>query len=259
MTDAETRPESASVLTVRSVLIWGLLAGLVGGLLAFGFAAAFGEPSVDRAIAIEEAGAPASESHGHGAEPAAEEEEGFTRAFQSTVGLGIGSVVFGLGLGGLFGLAFAFAYGRIGTRTPGSTALAVAGVGYVAVVLVPFLTYPANPPAVGSADTIGDRTALFFAMIGISVVLVIAGTVLARSLTPRLGGFTATAVSVLGYVVVVTAVAKLLPSFQEIPKDFPADLIWDFRIASLGTSAVLWATIGTTFATLMSRSLRRTP
>ncbi|WP_312880497.1 CbtA family protein [Actinokineospora xionganensis] len=256
---SETRPESASAaLTVRSVLIWGLLAGLVGGLLAFGFAAAFGEPSVDRAIELEEAaGAPAGESHGH-AEGAAEEEEGFTRAFQSTVGLGIGSVVFGLGLGGLFGLAFAFAYGRIGTRTPGSTALAVAGIGYVAVVLVPFLTYPANPPAVGSADTIGDRTALFFAMIGISVVLVIAGTVLARSLTPRLGGFTATAVSVLGYVVVVTAVAKLLPSFQEIPKDFPGDLIWDFRIASLGTSAVLWAAIGVTFAVLMTRSLRRT-
>ncbi|WP_228770198.1 CbtA family protein [Actinokineospora alba] len=240
------------------MLIWGLLAGLVGGLLAFGFAAAFGEPSVDRAIAIEEAGAPAhSDGHSH-AEPAAEEEEGFTRAFQSTVGLGIGAVVFGLGLGGLFGLAFAFAYGRIGTRTPGSTALAVAGIGYVAVVLVPFLTYPANPPAVGSADTIGDRTALFFAMIGISVVLVIAGTVLARSLTPRLGGFTATAVSVLGYVVVVTAVAKLLPSFQEVPAGFPGDLIWDFRVASLGTSAVLWATIGITFATLMTRSLRRT-
>lgn len=256
----ETRPESvSSTLTVRSVLIWGLLAGLVGGLLAFGFAAAFGEPSVDRAIAIEEAGAPAhSDGHSHAAEPAAEEEEGFTRAFQSTVGLGIGAVVFGLGLGGLFGLAFAFAYGRIGTRTPASTALAVAGIGYVAVVLVPFLTYPANPPAVGSADTIGDRTALFFAMIGISVVLVIAGTVLARSLTPRLGGFTATAVSVLGYVVVVTAVAKLLPSFQEVPAGFPGDLIWDFRVASLGTSAVLWAAIGVTFAALMTRSLRRT-
>nr|WP_054055780.1 CbtA family protein [Alloactinosynnema sp. L-07] len=245
---------------MRSLLIWGLLAGLVGGLLAFGFAAAFGEPSVDRAIAIEEAGAAA---HPHGETPAAEpehghaEEEGFTRAFQSTVGLGIGAVLYGLGVGGLFGVAFAFAYGRLGTRTPRATALALAGIGFVAVVLVPFLTYPANPPAVGNPDTIEERTALFFAMIAISLALVVAAVAVSRSLTPRLGGFTAATVATVGYLVIVTAVAKVLPGFQEVPEGFPGDLIWNFRIASLGTSAVLWGAIGVTFAVLMHRSLQR--
>ncbi|CRK57407.1 Predicted cobalt transporter CbtA [Alloactinosynnema sp. L-07] len=251
---------AAPALTMRSLLIWGLLAGLVGGLLAFGFAAAFGEPSVDRAIAIEEAGAAA---HPHGETPAAEpehghaEEEGFTRAFQSTVGLGIGAVLYGLGVGGLFGVAFAFAYGRLGTRTPRATALALAGIGFVAVVLVPFLTYPANPPAVGNPDTIEERTALFFAMIAISLALVVAAVAVSRSLTPRLGGFTAATVATVGYLVIVTAVAKVLPGFQEVPEGFPGDLIWNFRIASLGTSAVLWGAIGVTFAVLMHRSLQR--
>ncbi|WP_436497666.1 CbtA family protein [Actinokineospora sp. HUAS TT18] len=244
---------------MRSLLVWGLLAGLVGGLLAFGFASAFGEPSVDRAIAIEEAGGAA---HPHEPGTPAEHEhetegEGFSRPFQSTVGLGIGAVVYGLGLGGLFGVAFAFAYGRIGTRTPRATALALAGIGFVAVVLVPFLTYPANPPAVGNADTIQERTGLFFAMIAISLVAAVAAIVLSRSLTARLGGFTAATAAAVGYLVVVTAVAKVLPGFQEVPEGFPGDLIWDFRIASLGTSAVLWGAIGVTFALLMHRSLRR--
>jgi hypothetical protein len=39
---------------VRTLLIWGIVVGIVVGLLAFGFAKAFREPQVDRAIAFEE-------------------------------------------------------------------------------------------------------------------------------------------------------------------------------------------------------------
>ena len=45
-----------------------------------------------------------------------------------------------------------------GRLTPGQSTALVAAVGFVAVALVPFLKYPATPPAVGNADTIGDRT-----------------------------------------------------------------------------------------------------
>ncbi|SES16665.1 CbtA family protein [Actinokineospora terrae] len=263
LTETDAPPASAT-LTVRSLLVWGLLAGLIGGLLAFGFASAFGEPSVDAAIAIEEAGAGHSHGddhatqgeHGHGAEPA--EEEVVSRAFQSTGGLGIGAVAYGLGLGGLFSLAFAFAYGRVGSLSPRATSLAVAGLGYLAVVLVPFLTYPANPPAVGNPDTIGDRTGLYFGMIAISLALLVAAVATARALAPRLGGWWSTVVGGVGYAVVVTVIAKLLPSFQEVPDGFPGWLLWEFRIASLGTSAVLWAGIGITFAALLQRGLTRT-
>lgn len=253
--------ERAPALTVRSLLVWGLLAGLVGGLLAFGFASAFGEPAVERAIALEEAAG----GHSHGADAGGDEAGGHshgdeaaedgpvTRAFQATGGLGIGAVAYGLGLGGLFGIAFAFAYGRLGRLTPRATALALAAVGFVAVVLVPFLTYPPNPPAVGLESTIQERTALFFAVIGISVVLAVLAAALSGRLAPRLGGWTAGVLAVLGYVVVMTAVAKLLPGFREVPDGFPGDLLWEFRVASLGTSAVLWAGIGVVFAVLLHR------
>src|SRR6516162_8457849 len=39
---------------VGTLLVRGMLVGIVAGLLAFGFAKIFGEPQIDRAIAFEE-------------------------------------------------------------------------------------------------------------------------------------------------------------------------------------------------------------
>jgi hypothetical protein len=37
------------------------------------------------------------------------------------------------------------------------------------LALVPQIKYRANPPSVGNPDTIGQRTALYFAMLALSV------------------------------------------------------------------------------------------
>ena len=236
---------------MRSLLVWGLLAGLLGGVLAFGFASVFGEPSVEAAIAIEEQGG----GHDHGTaadEPAASEQEApVSRGVQRTLGLAIATCAFGAALGGLVALAFAFAYGRLGRLTPRATAFTVTAVGFAAVVLVPYVTYPPNPPAVGHAETIGDRTAAYFGMMALSVTLAIVAVYVARA-----GSLAAVGAGV-GYVVAVWGVAALLPTFDEVPADFPAQTLWDFRLASLGTQVVLWATIGVAFAALLQRSTNR--
>jgi hypothetical protein len=230
---------------MRSILVWGLLAGLLGGVLAFGFASVFGEPPVEAAITLEE--------HDH----AAGEVEPVSRDVQRTLGLAIATCAFGVALGGLVALAFAFAYGRIGSLTPRATAFTVTAVGFVAVVLVPYVAYPPNPPAVGRAETIGDRTAAYFGMMAISVILVIVAVYLA-SVVGRGGGWGVAAVGAgIGYVVAVSVAAALLPSFREVPDDFPAQTLWDFRLASLGTQVVLWATIGVAFAALLQRATNR--
>lgn len=230
---------------MRALLVWGLLAGLIGGVLAFGFAAVVGEPPVEVAISIEE-----QSGHDHGEEAAgAEEPAEVSRDVQSTIGLAIATCAFGAALGGLFALAFAFAHGRIGTPTPRATASALTAVGFVAVAFVPYLVYPPNPPAVGHAETIGDRTAAYFAMVAFSVVL----AVIAVRVSARFGRVAAG----LGYVVAVSVVAALLPGFDEVPDDFPAQTLWDFRLASLGTQAVLWVTIGVAFAVLLDRAAHR--
>src|ERR1700739_1950076 len=86
---------------VRTLLIWGMLVGIVAGLLVLGFAKIFCEPQIDRAISFEEQ---MDRIEGKPSEP-----EIVSRAVQSGVGLLTGVVVYGTGLGGLFPLAFAFA------------------------------------------------------------------------------------------------------------------------------------------------------
>lgn len=177
---------------IRTLLIRGMIAGLVAGLIGFGFARAFGEPSVARAIAFEEqhehehehehghadAAATQAHSHDHG------DEALVSRDTQAGLGLLTGVAVFGTALGGLFSLVFAFAYGRLGALRARGTSALLALFGFVSVAIVPFLKYPPNPPAVGNAETIGPRTALFFGMVAISI----AAAVFADALAAAHGG-----------------------------------------------------------------------
>jgi predicted cobalt transporter CbtA len=48
-----------------------------------------------------------------------------------------------------------------------------------------------------------------------------------------------------------------LPGINEVPATFPAQTLWQFRLASLGTEAVLWLTLGLAFGYFTERSLTR--
>jgi predicted cobalt transporter CbtA len=47
-----------------------------------------------------------------------------------------------------------------------------------------------------------------------------------------------------------------MPTVNEVPPNFPATVLWRFRIASLGTQLVLWSTLGLGFGFLAERALR---
>lgn len=254
---------------VGSLLLRGMLVGVVAGLLAFGFARIFGEPEVERAIAFEalaaktDASAPAT-AHAHGAAQAAGENhthgsapepELVSRETQSGLGLLTGVVVYGAAIGGLFALCFAFVYGRVGQLGARATAALLALGAYVAITLVPSIKYPANPPSVGSAATIGARTELFFLMIVVSVMTLILAVVLAQRLRARLGTWNAAILAGAAFVMFLAVVQYGLPPGDEAPARFSADVLWRFRAASLGIHAVLWATIGLLFGALTERSM----
>jgi predicted cobalt transporter CbtA len=232
---------------LRKLVICGLLAGLCGGLLATGFAQFTGEPAIDEAIAFEES-QEAGEPGGHSSEPV-------SRGTQSGIGLLAATVVYGLALGGLFALAFALVYGRVGHASPAQTALWLAAGAFLVVYLVPFIKYPANPPGVGDPETIGNRTLLFVTMVAISVLVAIAAARLRTSLSGRQPPPAATVIAVASYLLIVTAAALALPAVNEIPRDFPATTLWDFRAASLGMQTVLWTTLGGLFAVVAPRVL----
>jgi hypothetical protein len=191
---------------VGSLLTRGMLIGFVAGILCFGFLRLVGEPSVDRAIAFETATDEARDkvgghvhehTHDHaGADHAAtmstdsipkpdSEPELVSRSTQAGLGLFTGVAVYNTAFGGLFALVFAFAYRRMGDFDARTTSALLAISGLIAVYIVPVIKYPANPPAVGAAETIGMRTGLYFAMIAISLAAMIAAWMLRNRLLSR--------------------------------------------------------------------------
>ena len=231
-----------------------MLVGFVAGLLVFAFARVFGEPLVDRAIGFEAAmdEAPAvrpAHEHEHADAPLV------SRETQAGLGLLTGVVVYATAIGGLFALVFAAANARAVSVGPRATAALLAVAGFVAVYLVPNLKYPANPPAVGEADTIGMRTALYFIMLGISVAAMVAAVAVRRSLERTQGPWNAALIAGALYIVAVGVAAALLPGINEVPAEFPATVLWQFRVSSFGMQAVMWATLGLGFGIAAERAL----
>lgn len=230
---------------VRALLVRGMLVGALAGILASGFAWTIGEPQVDVAISFEQ--------HIRQMAGEAPEPELVSRAVQSTVGLLTGIVVYGCALGGIFALVFAYAYGRIGRLSPRATAAVLAVAGFITLILVPQIKYPANPPAIGDPATIGPRTALYFTMLVISVISAIAALSTGRQLARRLGVWNSALAGGTAYATAITVTMLVLPPMNEVPSDFSATTLWNFRLASLGIEAVLWTVLGLAFGVLAER------
>ncbi|HET9518854.1 MAG TPA: CbtA family protein [Actinoplanes sp.] len=234
-----------------AVLLRGLLAGLIAGLLAGVFGYAAGEPKIDAAIAIEEA---AAHEQSPAAAPAGDDhhaDELVGRAGQQA-GLFLAMGLFGTAMGGLLATAYVFLRRRLHTTGDARAALNLAGAALLGVVIVPFVKYPANPPAVGNPDTIDQRTITYLAMVVIGLAAVWAATIAGRAVDghrPQWLGWTASAAA---FAAVVSVGYVALPSAEAVPDGFPADLLWDFRVVSLGTLVVLWSVLGVAFAALLT-------
>jgi hypothetical protein len=173
------------------------------------------------------------------------------------LGLLTAVVVYGTALGGLFAVAFAFAYQRVGHLSARGTAALLAGAGFVALVLVPALKYPPNPPAVGQPETIGYRSELFFSMMLVSVAVLGFTFAIAPRLAARYGSWNAALLAAAAFIGVIVVAQLLLPDINEVPDQFPAVVLWRFRIVSLGIQLILWATYGLLFGALAERVLSK--
>ena len=237
----------------------GIAAGLLAGLLAGLFAFFFGEPTVDGAIQIEEAAAAGQhEEEVAGGRGHEEEEEVFSRSTQK-VGLFFATGLSGMLVGGIFGMAYAYFGGRLASGSEWIRSLSLAGALFVGAFLIPFLKYPANPPTVGDPATIGSRTTAYFALVALSLLVVLGAWYAARTLRERGVAAPVRQLAVgLGIAVAVGVLFLILPAGPD-PGEFPAGLLWDFRLSSLGTQLVLWAGIGVIFGLLCERANRREP
>jgi hypothetical protein len=55
----------------------------------------------------------------------------------------------------------------------------------------------------------------------------------------------------------LTIVFRLLPAINEVPENFPALTLYEFRLATVGLQAVLWTALALVFGYLAERSLQQ--
>lgn len=238
---------------MRTLLVRGMLVGLVAGVLAFLWAHFVGESPVRAAIAVEEAAAPPVPA-GTPVEP-----DEVSRSVQETWGLGLGVIVFSVAIGGFLSLVFAMVYGRTSTLRARGTVAAICALGFLAIVLVPLTKYPANPPAVGSGETIDERTEWFFVLILIALVAVVAAVRLGQQLAARWGTGNATVAAGLLFVALIAVAHLALPAQNEVQAGFPPQILWDFRLANLGTQAILFTTLAFGFGIAAEHAVEGRP
>jgi hypothetical protein len=261
----------------------GILAGALAGLLAFVFARIFAEPSIQQAIDYESARdqAQAALDRAVGLPTEAAGPDIFSRTLQRNAGMGVGMILFGVAMGGLFAVAYSLCLGRTGRLRPRPLALLVAAAGFVVIYLAPFAKYPANPPAIGHPETIHTRGTLFLTMLLTSLIAAVILVRVGQLLAPRVGNWNASILAGLGYLAVIGAAMALLPQVGHLRVNvyqygrhatetplpltdagghivfpgFPADVLAEFRVYSVAAQLILWSTIGVVFAPLAERVL----
>lgn len=222
---------------MRNVLLRGVTAGAAAGLLTSLFHLLLTEPVLERAVALEGAGAgPVS------------------REAQKYLGGPAGQVLFGISIGVLFALLW-----RIlpPGGTPWRRAVGLAFASWLVVALLPQLRYPANPPGVGDPDTIGTRTSSYLLAYVLGIVVVGGGWATLRRLRQRGWSEPARQLSVTtAALAVVTVGYALLPDSGDAVTA-PASLVWDFRLRALGGLTLLFAALGAVFGSLSLRAERQ--
>lgn len=233
--------------TFGIILRRAVLAGLVAGALAAVFVGLVAEDSIDAAIAIEDAASQAdaegsdeaADGHSHG-----EEEPLFTRGQQVVGGL-TAAVVFGLVVGVVFGTVYAAIRHKVTVADETRRVLLLAAVAYLTTAVLPAIKYPANPPAVGDPDTVNERTLLYFTFLAAIIILAVAVGMLYKRLAARLERSAAVVLTAAAALVGTAVLLVVWPSNPDsVAEDFPAQLLWDFRIESLATLTIIWATLG---------------
>lgn len=267
----------------KRLILRGIFAGAVAGLLTFAFARIFAEPQLSTAIkyGLGRNAAQALLDKAAGVSTELAGPDIFSRSIQANVGIGFGMVFFGMAMGALFAVAYAICLGRVGNLRARTLAVLVAAGGFLSVYLVPFLKYPANPPSIGHSDTLKQRSALYLTMLIASIVFLVLAVCLGQRLKARFGNWNASLLSAAAFILAIGVLMVVLPSLGHLAANnatfgehstetplpltdakgaivypgFPADVLFNFRLYSVAAQLLLWATIGLVFAPVAERLL----
>lgn len=270
------------------VILRGALSGFIAGAFAFVFAKLFAEPQINKAIDYESGRDAVLDqlNKAAGQHVAPDGPEIFSRHVQSTIGIASGLIGFGAAMGALIAVAYLVLHGRFRIR-PRTLALLIAGFGFLGVFMLPFVKYPANPPAIGHTFTITTRGHLYLTMVACSLLLLGLAVYLGYRLHPRFGIFNASLVAAGAFLVPFCLLLAALPSLgnlaanvahqhqfgyarastetpqpitnlqgQIVYPGFSADVLWKFRWYAILNQLLMWTATGLIFGALLERLVR---
>lgn len=195
----------------------GALAGFIAGILGFVFARIFAEPLIDKAIDYESGRGEVLDklNQAVGRTTEAEGPEIFSRHVQSTVGLASGVIGFATAMGALVAVVYLVLHGRFNVR-PRTLVWQISGFGLLGVYVLPFVKYPANPPAIGHDFTVGDRGRLYLITVAGSLILLGLAVYAVRRLTQRFSLLQSILLAGVGFFLFYGLLIGLLPSLGHL-------------------------------------------
>ena len=221
-----------TIIFLAIVLASGALAGTIHGIANL----AIVEPYLDIAIGIENQHMFASGEEKD--TPQFWVEYDSYRNWQKG-GQVLAGAILGTSMGALFGIVYALSKNSLPGKNNLQKSFVLAGVMWLAIYVIPFLKYPANPPTVGDPETVVLRSILYLSFIAISGF----GVVGFYQLYKRLKQNTRV-LAFAGYVVFVGIVFVLMPpNPDEISA--PMDLVNGFRTMSFVAVTVFWVSVAT--------------
>ena len=219
-----------------------LLSGVIAGVILAGVNYFVAEPFIDQAIGIEVDNSIAS------GEVVDFDELSSYRVWQKEGTFAAGAFL-GLTYGAILGIVYVISRKYLPSSDDRKKALILAAIMCLSLYVVPFIKYPANPPAVGDPETIGLRDSLYTNYQLASGLIALGVSILMYKL--RRIGYSK-------YVIIVIylgLVASIYAIFPANPDEItaPMDLVNAFRAVTFGTMVMFYLVLGTIFGIMWNK------
>lgn len=150
-------------------------------------------------------------------------------------------------LGILYSIIFTFVYTMVQHRIPVKNTqlkgLILALNGFLVAVLVPSLYLPPNPPGIETSLSVMTRQSIFFAIIIAGILASTAFWMIYSRLSRKYNPMSGLSLGAFVFVIIMITTFLLVPSNSNIPS-IPSDLLWRYRVESLGAMFAFWAIMG---------------
>jgi len=219
-----------------------LLSGIIAGVILAGVNYFVAEPFIDQTIGIEVDNSIAS------GEVVDFDELSSYRVWQKEGTFAAGAFL-GLTYGAILGIVYVISRKYLPSSDDRKKALILAAIMCLSLYVVPFIKYPANPPAVGDPETIGLRDSLYTIYQLASGLIALGVSILMYKLQ-RIG--------YIKYVIPVIylgLVASIYAIFPANPDEItaPMDLVNAFRAVTFGTMVMFYLVLGTIFGIMWNK------